>query len=196
MARSGAVVDPVVSALAQTRGFSAEERETIVTLIREQTRGTHAVDQACSAVLAQMGTRDFDWPEFDRWHTVFSRRGHFPPLWDAVARQPGPGDPLPARQAYQSRKLYLLIDWLHGLVVTRAEMRAALVRYTVLGLPARITRQSAEITCPACDLLDNENVGHHPRDVPPFHPGCRCLILAAPSRGRSGRKGSQVGSPA
>ena len=89
-----------------------------------------------------------------------------------------------ARQAYLDRKLYLLIDWLHGLIVTRAEMRAALARFAVLGLTAEITRQSPEITCPICDRLNNENVLHHPGDVPPFHPGCRCLILAAPSRAR------------
>jgi hypothetical protein len=179
MAKLAALVDPAVTALAETRGFSREERQTIITLIKEQTMRSHAVDQACALVLAQMGTRDFEWPEFDRWHTLFTRRGHFPPMWEGVARRPCPADPWPARQAYQDRKLYLLIDWLHGLVVTRAEMRAALTRYAVLGLPAEITRQSAEITCPACDRLDSQDTQGHPSDVPPFHPGCRCLVLAA-----------------
>ena len=186
MARTATLVDPAVTALAQTRGFSCEERQTIIALIKDQTIRTHAVDQACSVVLAQMGTRDFEWPEFDRWHTVFARRGHFPPLWDGVERRPCADAPWATWQAYQKGKLYLLIDWLHGLVVTRAEMRAALTRYAVLGLPAEITRQSAEITCPACDRLNKESVQHHPEDVPPFHPGCRCLILAAPARTRAG----------
>jgi len=177
MARIAGVVEPAVTALAQTRGFSPEERETILTLLR-----THAVDQACSVVLAQMGPRDFEWPEFDRWYSVFARRGHFPPLWDGVVRRPCQDDPWPAWQAYQHRKLYLLMDWLHGLAVTRSEMRAALTRYAGRGLAAEITRQSAEIRCPACDALNNENVRHHPENVPPFHPGCRCLILAAPAR--------------
>jgi hypothetical protein len=186
MAKLAALVDPAVTALAETRGFSREERQTIITLIKEQTMRSHAVDHACSVVLAEIGTRDFEWPEFDRWHTLFTMRGHFPPLWDGVARRPVPDDPWPARRAYLDRKLYLLIDWLHGLVVTRAEMRAALTRYTVLGLPAEITRQSAEITCPACDLLDSRDALHPPGDVPPFHPGCRCLVLAARARLRPG----------
>ena len=188
MAKLPSFVDPAVTALAETRGFSGEERQTIITLLKEETMRSHAVDHACALVLTQMGTRDFEWPEFDRWHALFTRRGHFPPLWEAVARQPCPGDPWPARQAYLDRKLYLLIDWLHGLVVTRAEMRAALTRYAVLGLPSEITRQSPEIVCPACDRLNNEDVLDHPRDLPPFHPGCRCLILTAPARARAGRR--------
>jgi hypothetical protein len=179
-----ALVDPAVTALAETHGFSGEEQQAIIALIKEQTIRTHSVDHACSVVVAQMGARDFEWPEFDRWHTIFTQRGHFPPLWDEVERQPGGDASWTAWQAYRHRKLYLLIDWLHGLVVTRAEMRAALTRYAVLGLDAEITRQSPEITCPACDRLNNENVLQHPGDVPPFHPGCRCLILAAPSRAR------------
>lgn len=192
MARTGALDDPVVAALAQVRGFSREEREAILTLIKEQTLRTHAVDQGCSMILAQIGTRDFEWPEFDRWHTVFTRDGHFPPLWDGVERRPSAEAPWAARQAYQSRKLYLLIDWLHGLVVVRAEMRNALARYADLGLVGEITRQSAETICPACDRLNRENAQHHPGDVPPFHPGCRCLILAAPSRRTVGTKGREL----
>jgi hypothetical protein len=179
MARIAGLIDPAVTALAQTRGFSFEERQTIIALMR-----THAVDQACSVLLDQLGTRDFEWPEFDRWYSIFARRGHFPPLWDGVARRPGSGDPWATWQAYQHRKLYLLIDWLHGLVVTRAEMRAALARYAGRGLTAEITRQNAEINCPACDVVNNETVRPGPEHVPPFHPGCRCLILVAPARTR------------
>jgi hypothetical protein len=53
-------------------------------------------------------------------------------------------------------------------------------------LTAEIRRQSADISCPACDALNNENVRLHPENLPPFHPGCRCLILAAPARARPG----------
>jgi hypothetical protein len=189
-----ALIDPAVTALAQTRGFSSEEQQSIIGLIREQTIRTHSVEHACSVVVAQMGTHDFEWPEFDRWHTLFTERGHFPPLWDEVERRPGADASWATWQAYQHRKLYLLIDWLHGLVVTRAEMRAAVTRYTVLGLDAEITRQSAEIACPVCDRLNNENVLQHPTDVPPFHPGCRCLILAAPSRARLAGTGGRGGA--
>ena len=175
MARLVEDVDPAVTALAQTSGFSPAERQTIIALMR-----THAVDQACAVLFAQLGTREFHWPEFDRWQSLFARCGHFPPMWDEVARPLGPDGPWRAWQSYQHRKLYLLIDWLHGLVVTRAEMRAALTRYAGRGLVAEITRQSAEISCPMCDRLNNENACHRPEDIPPFHPGCRCIILAAP----------------
>src|SRR5688572_1757322 len=116
-------VDQAVAALAQTTGFSRDERHAIITLIREQTMRTHAVDHACSVVLAQMGARDFEWPEFDRWHTIFARRSAFPPLWGGLERRPNRGDPFLTQQAYLKQKLYLLIDWLHGLVATRTEMR-------------------------------------------------------------------------
>ena len=172
------LVDQAATALAQTSGFSREERQAIITLVRDQAVWSHAVDHAHSAVVGQMGTRDFEWPEFDRWHTIFAMRGVFPSLWDGLEHRPRRGASVPVRQAYQKRKLYLLIDWLHALVATRAEMHTALTRYTIRGLQAQITRQSADITCPACDPLNHENVQSNSRDVPPFHPGCRCLILA------------------
>ena len=178
MPRMAALVDHAVTALAQTSGFSREERHAIMTLIREQTMWTHAVGDACSALFAQIGARDFEWPEFDRWQTIFARCGQFPPLWAGLEQRPHPDHPFPVRQVYQRQKLYLLIDWLHGLVATRAEMRAALTRYALRGCRAEITRQSADITCPACDPLNHESVRHDAQDVPPFHPGCRCLILA------------------
>jgi hypothetical protein len=184
MARPAMLVDPAVTALAQTSGFSREERRAIITLIRKQTMRTHAVGDACSQLSAQMGARDFEWPEFDRWQMIFARCGAFPPLWDGLDRRLRPDHPDPARQAYRRQKLYLLIDWLHGLVATRAEMRAALTRYTLQGRPAQIVRQSADITCPACDPLNHESVQHGAELVPPFHPGCRCLILAAHSTTR------------
>ena len=178
MAKVVTLLDQAVTALNQTHGFSLDERQAIIRLIREQTMWTHAVDQACSVVHAQIGERDFQWPEFDRWHTIFAKRGVFPPLWEGLERLPRRGDSGPAWQAYRKRKLYLLIDWLHGLVVTRAEMRAALTRYAARDLQAEIARQRTEVTCPACDPLDHGNVPPNSRDVPPFHPGCRCLIVA------------------
>lgn len=172
-------VDQAATALAHTSGFSPEERQAIITLVSEQAIGDHAVDDAHSAVLGQIGARDFEWPEFDRWQTLFTRRGAFPPLWDGLEQRPRRGTSLPVQQAYQERKLYLLIDWLHALVATRSAMRTALTRYAIRGLRAQITRQRADVTCPACDPLNHEHVLHGSRDVPPFHPGCRCLILAS-----------------
>lgn len=184
MARTATHVDHAVTALAQTSGFSRKERDVIITMIREQTMWTHAVGDTCAQLLAQMGTRDFEWPEFDRWQLLFARYGAFPPLWDGLEHPLRPDHPAPARQAYRRQKLYLLIDWLHGLVATRAEMRVALTRYALQGFQAEITRQSADITCPACDPLNHASVRHDADLVPPFHPGCRCLILAGRSTTR------------
>lgn len=181
-------VDPAVIALAQVQGFSGAERRAIIALVRKQTAGHHAVDQACTAVLRRLGAREFEWPEFDRWHSLFTERGAFPPLWDGLEHRPGRGDPGEARDAYQKRKCYLLVDWLHGLITTRAEMRAALTRYSERGLGAEITRQTIDIGCPACDPLNHGAVRRGAPDVPPFHPGCRCLILAArPTAARQAR---------
>jgi hypothetical protein len=176
--RTGALVDQAATELAHTRGFSGDERQAIITLISDRMSRSHSVEHAYATVLRQIGPRDFDWPEFDRWYTVFANRGLFPPLWEGLEYRPCRDAPLATRQAYQQRKLYLLVDWLHGLMATRAEMRAALARYALRGLGAQIARQRADITCPACDLLNHENVRRSSKHVPPFHPGCRCLILA------------------
>lgn len=186
MARTDALVEQAATALAQINGFSRSERRTIITLVAEHALWSHAADTAYGAVLRQMGARDFEWPEFDGWHAVFTGRGAFPPLWDGLERRPAPGVSLPVQQVYRERKLRLLIDWLHGLVATRAEMRAALRRYTMRGFQAEITRQSADTLCPACDPLNHENIQSNSGDVPPFHPGCRCLILATPGLKVSG----------
>lgn len=174
------LVDEAATALTTTRGFSVDERQTLIALIRDQAQRAHAVDRTCSVVLAQMGVPDFQWPEFDRWHTLFAECGVFPSLWEGLDYRPLRGDPWTAtRQAYRTQKFCLLITWLHGLVVTRAEMRAALTRYTARGLSAEITRQNIDLACPVCDPLNHGYVPRESRNVPPFHPGCRCLIVAA-----------------
>jgi hypothetical protein len=181
MGRTPLRADSAVIALTQVRGFSWQERRDIIALVREQTTGNHAVDQAYTAMLKRLGPRDFQWPEFDHWHSIFTKRGAFPPLWNGLEYRPRHGDPFEARDAYQKQKCYLLLDWLYGLIATRAEMRTALARYSERGLGAEIARQTIDISCPACDPLNHGPVLCSSRDVPPFHPGCRCLILAAPS---------------
>ena len=185
MGKTGAPVDLAATELARTRGFSGDERLTIITLISDPTSRSHSVDHAYFTVLREIGPRDFEWPEFDRWYPVFAHRGLFPPLWEGLEHRPYRDAPLSIRQAYQERKLYLLLDWLHGLIATRAEMRATLARYALRGLGAQIARQRADVTCPACDLLNHENVPRTSKHVPPFHPGCRCLILATLSTTRT-----------
>lgn len=175
MGTTGARVEQVETALAQTSGFSREERHAIIALINGPTMRT--VEHAYSRVLREMGARDFEWPEFDRWYGVFARRGVFPPLWEGLEHRPCRAASSPIRQAYHEQKLYLLVDWLQALDITRAEVRAALARYAKLGVGARITRQGGGSPCPACDPLDHREVNEIP-DLPPFHPGCRCVILA------------------
>jgi hypothetical protein len=178
MRKTAGLVDRATRELAHIHGFSGDERDVIMTLISNPTTRRHSVDDAYATVLREIGARDFQWPEFDRWYTVFANRGLFPPLWEGLERRPGPNAPLSIRRTYQERKLYLLLDWLHGLMATRAEMRAALARYAVRGIAAQIARQRADVTCPACDPLNHEDVNRRSPHVPPFHPGCRCLILA------------------
>ena len=179
MGKTGALVDQAATELAHTRGFSGDERHAIITLISDPTSRSHSVEHAYSTVLREIGPRDFEWPEFDRWYAVFAGPGLFPPLWEGLEHRPCRGAPSSIRRTYQERKLYLLLDWLHGLIATRAEMRAGLARYALRGLGAQIARQRADITCPACDLLNHEDVQRMSTRVPPIHPGCRCVILAA-----------------
>jgi hypothetical protein len=171
-------VEQAESELAQTLGFSRQEREAIIALVSVRTLRNRTEEHAYARVLRQMGARDFGWPEFDRWYGVFSKRGMFPPLWEGLEYQPCPAAADSIRQAYHEQKLYLLIDWLQGLEITRAEMRVALARYAKLGVSARITRQGEGSPCPTCDPLNHRKVNAEPLDLPPFHPGCRCLILA------------------
>jgi len=178
MGKSRARIEQAESELAQTCGFSRQEREAIIALIGVRTIRNRSEEHAYARVLRQMGARDFEWPEFDRWYGVFAKRGIFPPLWAGLENQPCQAAAEPIRQAYHEHKLYLLIDWLQGLEITRAEMRVALARYEKLGVSARITRQAEGSPCPACDPLNHREVKETPADLPPFHPGCRCLILA------------------
>jgi hypothetical protein len=173
-----AFVDQAAAALAQTTGFSPEERHAIIDVVTEQAAHGQAVDRAYSSVLRDMGARDFEWPEFDHWYSLFAGGGAFPPLWNGLEAVPRRGAPELARRTYRERKLYLLIHWLHALVATRAEVRAALTRYAVRGRGAEIARQSTGITCPACSPRNHERVPRDARSVPPLHPGCRCVIVA------------------
>jgi hypothetical protein len=180
MARAGGPVGEAADALARTCGFSEAEQRAILALVAAgPALDGETFDRLSTTALAPLRQREFDWPEFDHWHAVFARQGTFPPLWEGLERPPGRDASSTGRQAYQSRKLFLLIDWLHGLAVTRAEIRTALTRYSARGLPAEIARQSAAIACPACDPLDQERVPSDARHLPPYHPGCRCLILAS-----------------
>jgi hypothetical protein len=164
-------------ALARTTGFSPEEVQGIMDLLARRTARGPAEDFHPTA-LQQLGGRGFAWPEFDRWQAFFAHRRQFPPLWEDVRVVPG-DDALPdRRRAYDQAKLYLLLDWLFALEVTRIELGEALVRYARKGVQAEVVRQAERVPCPICAPLHRQAVGT-PHRLPPFHPGCRCVILAA-----------------
>jgi hypothetical protein len=118
---------------------------------------------------------DFWWPEFNRWQALFVAADVFPARWEGLHVVPEPH----TREAevYQLRKLALFTEWLDML-----ESRApALAHYARQGIRARIERQDAEPACPVCDPLTGRDAGPGLDTVPPFHPGCRCVLQAVPT---------------
>jgi hypothetical protein len=124
---------------------------------------------------------DFAWPDFDRWQAFFNAGDVFPARWDGLHTAPAPRTP--AAEVYRQRKLGLFVEWLDML----AHRSAVLAHYARQGIAARIARQHAGPPCPACDPFDGRAVGPGSGALPPFHPGCRCVLLAvhtAPPRHR------------
>ncbi len=169
--------------LAQTTGFSLEERQLVLDLFKGIAKRGEAVGGLHAEVLARLGARDFSWPEFDRWQAFFAERRKFPPLWDELKKTPSLRASPEVRHAYQEHKLYLLLHWIHSLEITRAETRSALARYASRGLRAKIARQGDGAPCAVCDPLNHSEAKDHPQNLPPFHPGCRCLVLAITEAG-------------
>ncbi len=166
-------VSYVATALAQTTGFLPEERQAIIDLLNGGATSGNVVHRIHAAVLTRVGVRDFSWPEFDRWQTFFARQGTFPPLWENVEKVPTACGALKVRHAYQTQKLYLLLDWLFNLETTRT----TLARYAKQNVRVKTTRQGSGVPCPVCDGFDRREVRDRSRDLPPFHPGCRCVVL-------------------
>jgi len=126
-------------------------------------------------------TRDFDWPDFDRWQAAFAAAGVFPPRWEGLAY--APPDHTAEAEEYRLRKLVLFQEWL-DMLAQRPVVRA---HYARQGIPARIERQDRRSPCPACDPVDGREVGPEIEAMPPFHPGCRCVLVAM-RPGPSGRR--------
>ncbi|MBI4607746.1 MAG: hypothetical protein HY726_01905 [Candidatus Rokubacteria bacterium] len=175
-------------ALAQTTGFSLEERQIVLDLLKGITARGETVGGLHAAVLARLGARDFGWPEFDRWQAIFAEQWKFPPLWDELKKTPALRASPEIRHAYQEHKLYLLLHWLQSLETTRAQTRTALARYARRGIRAEIVRQGDGVPCPVCDPLNHREVEDDSPDLPPFHPGCRCLVLAISEVSQAHRK--------
>ena len=115
------------------------------------------------------------WPEFDRWQAAFAAAGAFPARWDGL--HAAPPAHAPAALEYRLRKQILMAEWLEMLDRRSAERG----RYARRGLRVRAVRQDADRPCPACDPLDARELGPGLDAMPPFHPGCRCVLVAAPA---------------
>lgn len=159
--------------LARTTGFLPEECRVIIDILRDGATSGDAVDTIHAAVLTRVGVRDFSWPEFDRWQAFFARKLTFPPLWENVQKVPTLRTDAEVRHAYRTQKLYLLLDWLLNLEDTRT----TLARYEKHDVRVVTTRQGSGAPCPVCDALNQREVRLGSRDLPPFHPGCRCVVV-------------------
>jgi len=147
---------------------------------RQSAMGPSPLPQRTTATA--VAARDFAWPDFDRWQAFFTACDTFPARWDGLHIAPLPHTP--EAETYRQRKLVLFSEWLDML----AHRSIVLAHYARQGIQARVVRQHAGPSCPACDPFNAREVGRHLDATPPFHPGCRCVLLAvhaAPTRRRS-----------
>jgi len=119
-------------------------------------------------------TPDFAWPDFDRWQAVFAAARLFPARWEGLHRAP-PAD-TPEAEAYRRRKHDLLVEWLDML----ARRSTAHAHFTRQGIRTRVARQDTRLPCPACEPFNLREAGITLDAMPPFHPGCRCVLVAIP----------------
>jgi hypothetical protein len=116
--------------------------------------------------------RDFAWPEFDRWQATFAAVETFPASWEGLHSIPAVDTR--AATAYRLRKLIMHGEWLDLL----ARRPAVLAHYVRRRLRARVVRQDERTPCPGCDPLNAREIGLELDALPPFHPGCRCVLVA------------------
>jgi hypothetical protein len=115
---------------------------------------------------------DFPWPDFDRWQAAFASAGIFPPRWEGLERSPSPRSP--EADAYHLKKLVLFSEW-REMLALRPTVQA---HYARRGLRARVVRQDDRVPCPPCDGANGREMGPELDVMPPFHPGCRCVVVA------------------
>ena len=126
--------------------------------------------------------RGVPWPEFDRWQAAFAAADIFPPRWEGLQRVPPPQ----TREAeeYQLRKLVLFCEWI-DMIARRPAVRAHYARQKIR---VRVERQDERAPCPVCEPLNAREIGPELDAMPPFHPGCRCVLVAM-HRGPVDRRG-------
>src|SRR2546427_2187624 len=163
----------VGSALDSIRGFSDEERGTVVEFLKVGRARVVAGGEGTTAVTV-LGDRGFTWPEFDRWQRIFAASGTFPARWKGLHDAPSSRMSAAAITAYRLRKLDLLLEWLD----TLRRGATALHHYTRQGIRARIVQQGDGLRCPVCESFNGHEVTHGRDTVPPIHPGCRCVLMA------------------
>ena len=128
-----------------------------------------------TATAAPVSTPDFSWPDFDYWQGVFAAAGIVPPGWEGLQRRPPRH--APDVEEYCQRKLALFNEWLDLL----SRRPAVWAHYARRGIRARVVRQDERAPCPACDRFTAGETEPTLNAMPPFHPGCRCVLMAMPS---------------
>ncbi len=166
-------LDAATSALAGIDGFSDDDREVIVGLLKIR-RLRMGPGQGWAPPVTGLIDRAFMWSAFDRWHAFFTARGAFPARWDGLRVVPGSEAPPAVRAAYRQRKLDLLLEWLDVL----GRQASELGRYTKQGRRVRVVRQEDGERCSVCDSVNAHEVGYGSDAMPPLHPGCRCVLMA------------------
>lgn len=161
--------------LASIDGFSDGEREMIVRLIKMGRERVGPGYEGWAQPLTGLIDRAFMWSEFDRWHAFFTACGIFPGRWDGLQVTPTAKTSVAVRRKYQQRKLELLLEWLDR--VTRRS--AELDHYTRRGRRVQIVRQEDDHRCLVCESFNGHEVTHGSDTMPPLHPGCRCVLIAA-----------------
>lgn len=131
------------------------------------------VDPSLTATTAVPG--EFSWPEFDRWQAAFAAAEIFPPRWEGLERAPVPH----TREAeeYRLRKAVLFCEWI-DMLARRPAVRA---HYERQRIRVRVARQDERAPCLACEPFSTREIGLDLNAMPPFHPGCRCVIVAMPA---------------
>jgi len=118
---------------------------------------------------------DESWPEFDHWQAIFAAADVFPARWEGLHAAP-PAHTAEAT-AYHLRKLVLLAEWV-DMLARRSTLR---LHYVRRGIKVMAVRQDPARPCPGCDPRDGRELGLDLDAMPPYHPGCRCVLVTVPA---------------